>query len=101
MFHSSCTMNPSFCFFSHSQICTEILCVLQHARVADTHQGCAPDLRHICAQTVFSLLDHLTKWTRHRIKTLSAQSVSSRGGRSTSVSGMSSLWVHVKILLPF
>ncbi|KAK2190032.1 hypothetical protein NP493_91g01005 [Ridgeia piscesae] len=72
----------------HEQICSEILAVLQHAREDDTRHGDASDLRHICGQTVFSLLDHLTKWTRHRIKTLSVKTASSRGVRSVSVSDL-------------
>ncbi|KAI0215805.1 Serine/threonine-protein kinase ATR [Lamellibrachia satsuma] len=72
----------------HEVICNEMLAVLQHAEGQDTRHGCASDLRHICAQTVFTLLDHLTKWTRHRVKTLSIKAASSRSARSVSTSDL-------------
>ncbi len=54
-----------------AQIQEEILAVLDHVKEAETRHGGVSDLRHMCAQTVFSLFDHLTKFTRHRARTLS------------------------------
>ncbi|XP_064619014.1 serine/threonine-protein kinase ATR-like [Lineus longissimus] len=62
-------------------ITQEILEVLSHVKKADTILGSVSDFRHLSAQTVFSVLDHLTKWIRHRIQTLS--STGSRSSRDT------------------
>ena len=67
-----------------TEITNEILAVLKHAKDPDTRHGSASDLAHMSAQTVFSVLDFLIKWTRHRVMTLSQLSSahSSRGKSS-------------------
>ena len=52
------------------------MAVLKHAEERETRQANTSELRHMCAQTVFSLLDHFTKWTRHRLMVLSMQDAS-------------------------
>ncbi len=48
----------------------EILTVLNHVREIDGKYLAVSDFRHISAQTVFSVLDHLTRFLRHRVSTL-------------------------------
>ena len=52
------------------QIKEEILAVLNHIIQGEKRHGSVSDLRHMSAQTVFSLLDHLTNFTRHRVVAL-------------------------------
>ena len=52
------------------QIKEEILAVLNHIIQGENRHGSVSDLRHMSAQTVFSLLDHLTNFTRHRVVAL-------------------------------
>ncbi|KAG8185459.1 hypothetical protein JTE90_019718 [Oedothorax gibbosus] len=42
-------------------ICTEILTVLRQSEQSST----VSDLCHLSSQTIFSVIDHLTKWTHH------------------------------------
>lgn len=44
----------------------EIMEVLHQIRKSDTRQGSVTDMRHMCAQTVFSVLDYLSKWRTNR-----------------------------------
>lgn len=53
-----------------TEITNEFLAVLNHARYSDTRHCESDDLSHLSAQTIFSVLDHLIKWLRHRIMTL-------------------------------
>ncbi|XP_013417435.1 serine/threonine-protein kinase ATR-like isoform X2 [Lingula anatina] len=58
----------------HQEIYEEVLSVLDHVKKPDTRQGSASDFRHMSAQTVFSVLDHLTKWKRHKLQHLAHSS---------------------------
>ncbi|XP_041373194.1 serine/threonine-protein kinase ATR-like [Gigantopelta aegis] len=49
-----------------TEVCKEILEVLNQVKKPDTRQGNPSDFSHKSAQTVFSILDYLTKWQRHR-----------------------------------
>ena len=51
------------------QIRQEILAVLTHAEKAEDQRS--GDVSHMSAQTVFSVLDYLTRWKRHRVQMLS------------------------------
>jgi len=64
--------------------------VLNDIKTSDTGGGPPTDLRHMASQTVFSVLDHLTKWTRHRMTEIAIQSVptNSTSKTASSVSGM-------------
>ena len=44
--------------------------MLNHIIQGEKRHGSVSDLRHMSAQTVFSLLDHLTNFTRHRVVAL-------------------------------
>ena len=61
---------------ARSKLLREILAVLNDIKEPDSRTGQLTDLRHMSAQTVFSLLDHLTRWLRHRQTVLSLQSPS-------------------------
>ncbi len=80
------------------QICNEILAVLNDVKEKDKRHGSASDLRHMSAQTIFSVLDHLTKWTRHRVMVLSlkAHAAVAPGNRATwnNSNGMS-VYIHL------
>lgn len=69
---------------ARSKLLQEILAVLNDIKEPNSRTGQLTDLRHMSAQTVFSLLDHLTRWLRHRQTVLSLQSPSTS---STASSG--------------
>jgi len=62
---------------ARSKLLQEILAVLNDTKKPDSRTGQLTDLRHMSAQMVFTLLDHLTRWLRHRQTVLSLQSPSS------------------------
>lgn len=66
-----------FCQIQH-----EVLAVLQHAEKSDNLKG--SEESHLSAQTVFSVLDHFTKWKQQRAQELMsfAKSQSKGGGES-------------------
>jgi len=78
---------------ARSKLLQEILAVLNDVKQQDSRTGQLTDLRHMSAQTVFSLLDHLTRWLRHRQTVLSLQSPSATStipsGKSTRASNNS------------
>ncbi|KAK2144551.1 hypothetical protein LSH36_748g02080 [Paralvinella palmiformis] len=57
----------------------EILAVLHNVKNPDTRHGSASDLRHMSAQTVFNILDHVTTWSRHRLMLISRMASQSKG----------------------
>ena len=61
---------------ARSKLLQEILAVLYDIKEPDSRTSQLTDLRHMSAQTVFSLLDHLTRWLHHRQTVLSLQSPS-------------------------
>ena len=61
---------------ARSKLLQEILAILNDIKEPDSRTGLLTDLRHMSAQTVFSLLDHLTRWLRHRQTVLALQSPS-------------------------
>eukprot|EP00058_Branchiostoma_floridae_P009059 XP_002594547.1 hypothetical protein BRAFLDRAFT_104468 [Branchiostoma floridae] len=64
------------------EACNEILAVLKYAEKME-EKG-AQDFSHMAAQTVFSVLDHLTRWCRHRQLTLSVQRDDGKKGNRSS-----------------
>ena len=73
-------------------MCQEVLAVLNHVKELDGRHSSTADLRHMCAQTVFSVLDHLNKWQRHRVSVLSlkakqAMAAAKAGTRANIVAG--------------
>ncbi|XP_074649776.1 serine/threonine-protein kinase ATR-like [Tubulanus polymorphus] len=64
------------CTANEVPICCEILEVLRHVMKQESRQISVSDFRHMGAQTIFSVLDHLFKWKRHRLGLLSAKSSS-------------------------
>lgn len=72
------------------QLCQEIMAVLIDIKTSDAGSGPPTDMRHMTSQTVFSVLDHLTKWIRHRITEIAGQLLpagSSSKASSTSNGG--------------
>ena len=61
------------------QVYNEVMEVVNQAKKADTRQSSTSDLRHMSAQTIFSVLDYLTKWRTHRILMLTAGVPMGRG----------------------
>lgn len=57
-----------------SQVYEEIMAVVKHD---DQHnlstQDSASDLCQLSTQTVFSMIDHLTQWSRHKFQALNAE----------------------------
>ena len=70
-----------------SKLLQEILTVLNDIQEPESRTGQLTDLRHMSAQTVFSLLDHLTRWLRHRQTVLSLQSPSAASSTIPSGKG--------------
>ncbi|KAK6188750.1 hypothetical protein SNE40_004864 [Patella caerulea] len=56
-----------------NEVFAEIMEVLTQVKKPDTRHGSASDFRHMSAQTVFSVIDYLTKWRRHRAQTKAAE----------------------------
>lgn len=49
-------------YYFELQICSEILAVLNHSMESSS----SSDLLHLSSQTVFSVFDHLTKWSNEK-----------------------------------
>lgn len=62
------------------QIYNEMMEVVNQARQPDTRQSKALDLRHLSAQTTFSVIDYLTWWRTQRVLLLAARSSVPKGG---------------------
>ncbi|ESO92356.1 hypothetical protein LOTGIDRAFT_190706 [Lottia gigantea] len=56
-----------------NEVFSEIMEVLTQVKKPDTRHGSASDFRHMSAQTIFSVIDYLTKWKRHRAQTIAAE----------------------------
>ncbi|KAK7116236.1 hypothetical protein V1264_001954 [Littorina saxatilis] len=56
----------------HLEIYNEVMEVVKQAKKADVRHSSTSDFRHVGAQTIFSVLDYLTKWRTHRIQILTA-----------------------------
>lgn len=56
----------------------EIMEVLNQVRKSDTRQGSVADFRHMSAQTIFSVLDYLTKWRTNRAQVKASEMPSSK-----------------------
>ena len=78
---------------ARSKLLQEILTILNDVKEPGSRTGQLTDLRHMSAQTVFSLLDHLTRWLRYRQTVLSLQSPSTAStvpsGKATRASNSS------------
>nr|XP_044992414.1 serine/threonine-protein kinase ATR isoform X2 [Jaculus jaculus] len=60
------------------EVYAEIMAVLQHDdQHAISPQDSVSDLCQLSTQTVFSMLDHLTQWARHKFQTLNAEKLKS------------------------
>ncbi|GAB1608793.1 serine/threonine-protein kinase ATR-like [Argonauta hians] len=59
-------------------IYNEIMEVLNQISKSDTRQGSVTDLRHMSAQTIFSVLDYLSKWRTNRAQLKAAEMPSSK-----------------------
>ena len=73
---SSLSLSSKLC---DVQVHQEMMEVLNQAKKADTRHTSTSDLRHMSAQTVFSVLDYLTKWKTHLVRTLTAGLPPGRG----------------------
>lgn len=84
------------------KLCQEIMAVLNDIKTCDKGGGPPTDLRHMASQTVFSVLDHLTKWTRHRMTEIAVQSGPTASNSKTSTSSASGTLIvkslHTSIL---
>ncbi|XP_072266233.1 serine/threonine-protein kinase ATR [Pyxicephalus adspersus] len=66
----------------HQEIHAEIMAVLKHEDPwARRLQDNASDLSQLSTQTVFSMLDHLTQWSREKFQALQAEPSTKSGGR--------------------
>ncbi|XP_077344341.1 serine/threonine-protein kinase ATR isoform X2 [Lithobates pipiens] len=66
----------------HQEIHAEIMAVLKHEDPgARRLQDNASDLSQLSTQTVFSMLDHLTQWSREKFQVLQAETSTKSGGR--------------------
>ena len=83
--------------FQILQIQDEFLAVLNDVKDPETRHGSASDLRHMSAQTVFSVLDHLTKWKREKFSILSVEAANLKARGKTVNFGR----LHQSVLLPF
>ncbi|XP_025077039.1 serine/threonine-protein kinase ATR-like isoform X1 [Pomacea canaliculata] len=63
----------------HLEIYNEMMEVVNQARQPDTRQSTALDLRHLSAQTTFSVIDYLTWWRTQRVLLLAARSSVPKG----------------------
>lgn len=69
--------SPTFCsddnrLFCCIQVYNEVMEVVNRAVKLEVRDSRKSDLHPLGAQTVFSVLDYLTKWRTHRIQLLSA-----------------------------
>uniref|UniRef100_A0A4W3HDU3 Serine/threonine-protein kinase ATR n=1 Tax=Callorhinchus milii TaxID=7868 RepID=A0A4W3HDU3_CALMI len=56
------------------EVYSEIMAVLQHDEAGNRRmQDSASDLSQLSTQTVFSMLDHLAQWSRHKLQALSLE----------------------------
>ncbi|XP_003416220.1 serine/threonine-protein kinase ATR isoform X1 [Loxodonta africana] len=73
------------------EVYAEIMAVLKHD---DQHsinaQDSASDLCQLSTQTVFSMLDHLTQWSRHKFQTLKAEKFPQSKSHRDKVDAMAS-----------
>jgi hypothetical protein len=86
------------------QLCQEIMAVLNDVKTSDVGTGPPNDLRHMASQTVFSVLDHLTKWVRYRLTEIAAQSAPASSASKTPAASSGELilidfWDHCCFLM--
>lgn len=63
----------------------EIMAVLKHDDQCSRRlQDSASDLSQLSTQTVFSMLDHLTQWARHKFQMLIAEKNTSKSSKDKS-----------------
>uniref|UniRef100_A0A7M4FRJ4 Serine/threonine-protein kinase ATR n=1 Tax=Crocodylus porosus TaxID=8502 RepID=A0A7M4FRJ4_CROPO len=64
------------------EVYAEIMAVLKHDDLCNRRlQDSALDLSQLSTQTVFSMLDHLTQWARHKFQMLIAEKTTSKSNR--------------------
>ncbi|KYO33910.1 serine/threonine-protein kinase ATR isoform B [Alligator mississippiensis] len=64
------------------EVYAEIMAVLKHDDLCNRRlQDSALDLSQLSTQTVFSMLDHLTQWARHKFQMLIAEKTTSKSSR--------------------
>uniref|UniRef100_A0A4W3HYM3 Serine/threonine-protein kinase ATR n=1 Tax=Callorhinchus milii TaxID=7868 RepID=A0A4W3HYM3_CALMI len=72
------------------EVYSEIMAVLQHDEAGNRRmQDSASDLSQLSTQTVFSMLDHLAQWSRHKLQALSLEknagkTIKDQGGPNVS-----------------
>ncbi|XP_052043584.1 serine/threonine-protein kinase ATR isoform X2 [Apodemus sylvaticus] len=67
------------------EVYTEIMAVLKHDdQHAISTQDSASDLCQLSTQTVFSMLDHLTQWARHKFQALNAEKLAQNKPKGVS-----------------
>lgn len=63
----------------------EIMAVLKHDDQSSRRlEDSASDLSQLSTQTVFSMLDHLTQWARHKFQTLIAEKNAGKSSKDRS-----------------
>ena len=70
-------------FLIDFQICQEINEVLVQVQRPDvyTKHKSLSDFHHICVQTIFSVLDYLSKWKRYTAQMKAAETPSAKGSK--------------------
>ncbi|XP_078420317.1 serine/threonine-protein kinase ATR [Cetorhinus maximus] len=73
------------------EVYSEMMAVLKHDEASDRRlQDSASDLSQLSTQTVFSMLDHLAQWSRHKLQALSSEKSGSRSSRDRGGPNVSS-----------
>lgn len=64
------------------QVYVEIMAVLEHDDKSTRRlEDSASDLSQLSTQTVFSMLDHLTQWARHKFQILTSEKSASKSSK--------------------
>lgn len=67
------------------QVYMEMMAVLRHDDQSSRRlEDSASDLSQLSTQTVFSMLDHLTQWARHKFQTLIAEKNAGKSSKDRS-----------------
>ncbi|GCC38565.1 hypothetical protein chiPu_0017080 [Chiloscyllium punctatum] len=73
------------------EVYSEMMAVLKNDEASDrTLQDSASDLSQLSTQTVFSMLDHLAQWSRHKLQALSSEKSGSRSSKDRGGPNVSS-----------
>ncbi|XP_067898685.1 serine/threonine-protein kinase ATR isoform X4 [Heterodontus francisci] len=73
------------------EVYSEMMAVLKHDESWDRRlQDSASDLSQLSTQTVFSMLDHLAQWSRHKLQALSSEKSAGRSSKDRGGPNVSS-----------